>query len=142
MLFNTTRELISRSIDFFTEDEAREMLYTLSRKQHKSLPERVEMEILKKEREDGLKACSSPLWLSLAVNILIAMDADDFEKMSGLKGKGDDQIQDYILDMVNQFPALPGDLFLNLIDKCSTNIRRTFHHNSLQFHCVFTGRIT
>ncbi len=84
------------------------MLYSLGRKQHKSLPKAVEKEILEKKREDGLKACSSPLWLSLAVNILMAMDADDFEKMSGLKGKGDEQIESYMLEMVKQFPVFAG----------------------------------
>jgi len=109
--------LITKSIDNFTEEEAREMLHSLGKKQHKRLPKAVEKEILEREREDGLKAYSSPLWISLAVNILMAMDADDFEKMSGLKGKGDEQIESYMLDMVKQFPALPGDLFLDLIGK-------------------------
>ena len=111
--------LITRNIDHFTGEEAREMLHSLGRKQHKSLPPAVGKEILEKEREDRLKACSSPLWLSLAVNILMAMDADDFAIMSGLKGKGDEQIERYMLEMVKQFPSLPGDLFLSLIEKAA-----------------------
>ena len=117
---------VSRSIDHFTHEEAGEMLHSLGRKQHKSLPEEVEREILEKQREDGLKACSSPLWLSLAVNILMAMDADDFEKMSGLKGKGEEQIKSYMLEMVKQFPALPGDLFLDLIKRAARIFGESF----------------
>ena len=109
--------LITHCIDHFTEEEAREMLYSLVRRQHKSLPKPVEKEILGKKREDGLKACSSPLWLSLAVNILMAMDEDDFAIMSGLKEKGNQQIESYMLEMVKQYPVLPGELFLNLIEK-------------------------
>jgi tetratricopeptide (TPR) repeat protein len=109
--------IITRSIDHFTIEEAREMLYSLGRRQHKSLPKVIEKEILEKEREDGLNASSSPLWLSLAVNILTAMDTDDFEKMSRLEGMGDQQIENYMLEMVKHFPALPGDLFLDLIER-------------------------
>ncbi len=117
---------VTRSIDHFTQEEAREMLYSLGRKQHKSLPGAVEKEILEKKREDGLNACSSPLWLSLTVNILMAMDADDFEKMSGLKGKGDEQIKIYMLEMVKQFPTLPGDLFLDLIKRAARIFGESF----------------
>ena len=118
--------LVTRSIDHFTDEEAREMLHSLGRKQHKSLPPAVGKEILEKLREDGFKACSSPLWLSLAVNILIVMDADDFEKMSGLKGKGDEQIKSYMLEIVKQFPALPGDLFLDLIKRAARIFGESF----------------
>jgi tetratricopeptide (TPR) repeat protein len=111
--------LIAKNIEHFTVEEAKEMLFSLGRKQHKSLPKALKKEILEKTREDGLNACSSPLWLSLAVNILMAIDSDDFEKMSRMEGKSDQQIGNYMLDMVRQFPSLPGDLFMELIEKAS-----------------------
>ncbi len=123
----------SRSIEYFTEEEAREMLYSLGRRQHKTLPKKVEEKIIEKERKDGLKACSSPLWLSLAVNILMAMDADDFEKMSELKGKGDEQIETYMQEMAEQFPAMPGDLFMDLIGRASRIFGETFTPSLFNF---------
>ena len=111
--------LVSRSIDHFSEEEAREMLLSLCKKQHKDMAGKVQKAILVKKRTDGLKAASSPLWLSLAVNILNAMDADDFEEISGQKGQGVEQIDNYMLELVEKFPELPGELFLHLIKKAA-----------------------
>jgi len=129
----------SRSIEHFTEGEAKDMLYSLGRRQHKSLPKAVKKEILTKNREDGMRACSSPLWLSLAVNILMAMDSYDFEKMSGLGGRADEQIEDYMLEMVKQFPALPGDLFLDLIKRAGRIFGNSFTTSLFNFIACSRG---
>ena len=125
--------IVTRSLDHFTVEEAREMLHSLGRKEHKRLPKDVELEILEKVKEDGLKASSSPLWLSLAVNILMAMDEDDFEKMRGLEGRGDQQIRSYLLEMVKQLPSLPGELFLDLIRKAGRIFGESFTHSLFNF---------
>ena len=113
-------ELLVSSIDFFTSEEAKLMLNMLCSLQHKSIPLNVEKVILEKKRDDGLNAISSPLWLSLAVNILMAMDNDDFEKMQQLEGRGDEVIVNYMEALVNDFPALPGKLFLSLLTKAAS----------------------
>ncbi len=111
------KNILSRSIDHFTTEEAAGMLKSLCRKQHKDISLKVEKIILGIKREDGLPAASSPLWLSLAVSILMAMDAADFEKISGSKNSGGIQIVAYMQEIAEKFPALPGDLFLNLVGK-------------------------
>ncbi|NQU31754.1 MAG: DUF4062 domain-containing protein [Bacteroidetes bacterium] len=108
-------ELTIKSIDFFTSEEAKQMLTLLCNQKHKKLPLKVESVILKKKGDDGKNATSSPLWLSLAINILMAMDNDDFEKMKQLEGRGDEVIVDYMKNLTTDFPALPGKLFLSLI---------------------------
>lgn len=113
-------ELLVKSIDFFTSEEAKLMLNMLCNLQHKSIPVKVEKVILEKKRDDGLVATSSPLWLSLAVNILMAMDNDDFEKMQQLEGRGDEVIVDYMETLAEDFPALPGSLFLSLLTKAAS----------------------
>jgi len=113
-------ELMVNSIDLFTSEEAKLMLNMLCNLQHKSIPTKVEKVILKKKRDDGLVATSSPLWLSLAVNILMAMDNDDFEKMKQLEGRGDEQIADYMETLAEDFPAFPGKLFLSLLGKATS----------------------
>lgn len=118
--------LYSKSIDEFTQEEARETLAMLCEQEHKSLPESVEKTILGKTREDGLYATSSPLWLSLAVHMLMALDQDDFEKMRELEGRGDEQIESYMKNLADDFPAQPGELFLNLVDKASSIFGRDF----------------
>jgi tetratricopeptide (TPR) repeat protein len=106
-----------RNIDHFTPNEAAQMLHSLCRRQHKNLPAAVETVILEKKREDGLPACISPLWLSLAVNMLMSIDQDDFEKISKLEGRGEKQIETYLKNLCIDFPPSPGPLFISLIHK-------------------------
>jgi len=109
--------LKAKSIDVFSTADAKEMLDALCLRQHKSLPAKIEKIILDKKRADSQSATASPLWLSLAVNMLMAIDHDDFEKMSQLEGRGDQQIESYMVAMANGFDPLPGPLFLSLKSK-------------------------
>ncbi|TSA27605.1 MAG: DUF4062 domain-containing protein [Bacteroidetes bacterium] len=118
--------LKDRSIDIFSEPEANEMLLTLCKKQHKTLPEKIERVVLEKRRPDSKPAASSPLWLSLAVNILMAIDHDDFEQISRLEGRGDRQIESYLAAMAEGFDPLPGPLFLGLVDKAGLLFGKEF----------------
>jgi len=130
--------LTTKNIDFFTTTEAKEMLAALCLRQHKALSPKIEKIILEKKRADGKPATTSPLWLSLAVNILMAMDHDDFEKMSQLKGRGDQQIESYMTSMALEFDPLPGTLFLNLIDKAGIVFGEEFTKSV--FNYVATSR--
>jgi tetratricopeptide (TPR) repeat protein len=118
--------LTAKSFDSFTSVEAKEMLDALCLRQHKNLPAKIEKIILEKKRADGQPATSSPLWLSLAVNMLMAVDHDDFEKMSQLEGRGDQQIESYLVAMANDFDPLPGPLFLSLKNKAGVLFGETF----------------
>ena len=109
--------LFSRDIDHFTQLEAKEMLSVLCKRQSKTLPHKVEKIILDKMRNDGHPACSSPLWLSLAVNMLMSLDHDDFEKMRQIEDRGDIQIETYMAKMSEGFDPLPGALFIDLTQK-------------------------
>ena len=109
--------LKAKSMDVFSTAEAKEMLDALCLRLHKSLPAKIEKIILEKKRADGQSATTSPLWLSLAVNMLMAIDHDDFEKMSKLEGRGDQQIESYLMVLANGFDPLPGALFLSLKSK-------------------------
>ncbi len=109
--------LFIRNIDYFTEEEAREMLIMLCRKHSKTLPLKIEKIILQKRCDDGQLAVSSPLWLSLAINMLMAMDQNDFEKMKRIEKRGDLQIEAYMAELAASFNPLPGALFLSLVEK-------------------------
>jgi tetratricopeptide (TPR) repeat protein len=118
--------LTAKSIDSFTSAEAKEMLDALCLRQHKKLSPSIQIIILEKKRTDGQFATSSPLWLSLVVNMLMAIDYDDFEKMKQLEGRGDQQIDSYMISMANSFDPLPGPLFLSLKNKASILFGETF----------------
>ena len=130
--------LKERSIEVFSPDEAKEMLQALCKKQHKTLPEKVVKAILEKKRDDGQQATCSPLWLSLAVNMLMALDHDDFEKMSRLSGGGGEQIESYMGSMAVGFDTLPGPLFLSLVNKAGTVFGDGF--TQVVFNCLACSR--
>ena len=109
--------LTSKSIEIFSPEEVQKMLNALCKRNHKTLAEKVKTIILEKKRKDGYLAISSPLWLSLAANMLMALDQDDFEKISKLEARGAEQIESYLAHMANDFSPLPGDLFISLIQK-------------------------
>lgn len=118
--------LRERSIDIFSGEEAKEMLLAYCKRQHKTLPKKIEKIILEKKCNDGQPATSSPLWLSLAVNMLMTLDNDDFEKTSRLPGDGGQQIESYMAALALEFDPLPGPLFLNLVNKAGTVFGKAF----------------
>jgi tetratricopeptide (TPR) repeat protein len=118
--------LFTHHINVFSQPEAKEMLLTLCLKQHKSLPAKVESILLEKKREDGELASSSPLWLSLAVNIFLSLDRDDFEEISKLEGLGFQKIEAYFTQMANEFDPLPGPLFIYLVKKAGDIFGKVF----------------
>jgi hypothetical protein len=63
--------------------------------------------------------------------MLMAIDHDDFEKMSQLEGRGDQQIESYLVAMANSFDPLPGPLFLSLKNKAGVLFGETFTKLSL-----------
>jgi tetratricopeptide (TPR) repeat protein len=126
-------ELVRRSIDHFDQEEAEEMLKILCRKQHKNMPDKVKKIILNRRGDDDILACSSPLWLSLAVNILMAMDNMDFDRIRQKEGRADLAINDFMQELAVKFPAAPGELFLSLINKAASYFgeeftRKVFDH--------------
>jgi tetratricopeptide (TPR) repeat protein len=128
--------LFARDIDHFTREEARDMLQTLCKRQSKTLPQTVENLLLEKQQNDQHPACSSPLWLSLAVNMLMALDNDDFERMRQLEGRGDMQIETYMVHLAEGFPALPGLLFLNLVEKAGDLFGEEFTKNVFNYIAI------
>ncbi|MDP8269443.1 MAG: DUF4062 domain-containing protein [Candidatus Tenebribacter davisii] len=127
------KNLFTESIEYFSEDDAHKMLEAICKQKHKTLHETVVNALFYHKRKDGQLSVSSPLWLSLAVNMLTALDADDFEKMSKIKGRGDQQIKSYITQLVEAFPVFPGELFLDLLKKAGKVFGKDFTQNVFNF---------
>jgi tetratricopeptide (TPR) repeat protein len=128
--------LIPQNIEIFSKEEAQEMLDALCMRNHKTLAEKVRKIILEKKRNDGKLAISSPLWLSLAVNMLMSVDQDDFEKMSRLDGKGGEQIETYLVRIANEFDPLPGSLFISLTQKAGAVFGNTFTKTVFEYLAI------
>ncbi|EGV16216.1 DUF4062 domain-containing protein [Thiocapsa marina] len=68
------------------DGEAGALADRLCRRYHKTLPEPVRAALLAKTRVDGSSAAGLPLWLALAVEELLLLDADDFARARTLPG--------------------------------------------------------
>ena len=133
---NYHKGLLAKSIDIFSTAEAKEMLDALCLRQHKSLPAKIEKIILDKKRADGLPSSSSPLWLSLAVNMLMTIDQDDFEKISKLEGSGGEQIETYLARLASDFSPLPGNLFISLTHKAEDAFGKSITNGVFDFIAI------
>lgn len=67
--------------------EAEQIADTLCRRFHKTLPAPVRDCLAKKLRPDGRPAAGIPLWLELALDELLLLDADDFARARSLPGE-------------------------------------------------------
>jgi len=123
-------------IDPFSLEEATEVLYTLCRRNHKNISPRIEHAILSLNSVEEIPAYSNPLWLNLAVNVILAIDQTDFEKISMMEGRVGEVIEDYLLGLINGFPSDPGQLFLSLTKKAGMIFGETFTMHTLDFLAV------
>ena len=128
--------LTAKSIDEFSKEEAEEMLFSLCKKQHKTLAAKPTQIILEKKRKDGRPAITSPLWVNLSVNMLIALDGDDFEKISILQGRADQNIDTYIANLADTFDPMPGPLFISLAEKAGQVFGSALTKSVLDFIAV------
>ncbi|MCD4735045.1 MAG: AAA family ATPase, partial [Bacteroidales bacterium] len=111
-----------KKLDIFTQQEARQLSEKLFLLHHKDLPPSTLNLILNKEDPEKRKGISSPLWINLCINVLLALDEKDFEAIAKKEPTGDKKwvdIYEYIEDIINNedFPVLPGELFLFLLTK-------------------------
>lgn len=73
----------------------------------------------------GQPACANPLWLAIAVNRLLNLDADDFNNIDALKGlKPDEQIQYYRIDRAHAMPGLVEDMYDDYFSYCAESFGR------------------
>jgi hypothetical protein len=64
------------------EQDSVDIIQSLCR--YKKLQSDVISVLTSKRREDGIRACGNPLWLTITVNELLLMDEDDFGRLGNL----------------------------------------------------------
>lgn len=113
------KAFIIKNINFFSKDDARNMILKLCDFNHKDLYESV-LERLLDKQNDGYYAYSSPLWVTLAANILFSLDSDDFQIIRSRKEEDNElKILNYLLEVVDAFPVDAGELFLLMISRAA-----------------------
>jgi tetratricopeptide (TPR) repeat protein len=134
------KNLNVRSIDLFSKEDANEMIVAMCKENRKTLNEAIVQTILQKERDEKFPAASSPLWLNLSLKSLLVLDQDDFEKIYMEEGKKrmegekvEAALENYMKKMAEDFPPLPGNLFLHLLIKATSVFGKEFTYTVFDY---------
>jgi len=100
------------NMDDFTLDDAQQVVTFVLRKNYKELPENLRKQLLGKTKEDGHPAYESPLWLRMALDILMELGEEDFNRIHNIQQVREDaKIENYLSQTISEFPPEAVDLF-------------------------------
>jgi tetratricopeptide (TPR) repeat protein len=85
--------------------DADNILSVICRRHHKSLFDGVRKSILRKETKDGKPGYHNPLWLTIVMEQLLLLDADDFEEAGKLAGFGANRVLSLMLQRIEAYDA-------------------------------------
>jgi tetratricopeptide (TPR) repeat protein len=87
-----------------TPEEAIEISERLCSHYHKTLPPAVKAALLDRRLPDGSAAAGNPLWLTLVVNELLVLDADDFARLPDISGSAEEKLLKLLTLTVETIP--------------------------------------
>lgn len=102
---------IIRNLDAFEESDARLLINSILNKNFKNLPG-IEEQLLCIKRENGSPAYQSPMWLRMALAILLELGEEDFREIHKINvQREDEKIFIYLCQTIQSFPAETEELF-------------------------------
>lgn len=117
----------------FSANDATSMIQATCRMHYKDLHQSVLCRLLEKRKKKYF-AHSSPLWLSLATQILFSLDTNDFEAIRKRgEDNNEDKIENYLCSLIDSFPVDAGELFLFLVEKAAAYFGEELTNFSLQY---------
>ncbi|MGO4882315.1 MAG: hypothetical protein ACLP59_16015 [Bryobacteraceae bacterium] len=106
------------ALPLLDENEAGEIIATVCARYRKELHPEVAAELLSKRLSDGRAACGAPLWLELAVEVLLQLDADDFARAEReFAGRPEQQLHELLRRTAAEFPPSVEDLYAYLLKR-------------------------
>lgn len=104
-------------MDDFSIDDAHSVIHSVLKKNFKELPSALQEQLLNITNTKGEPAYNSPLWLRMALDILMELGEEDFNKIHKIRHQKEDvKICDYLSHVINELPAEPGQLFNYFIE--------------------------
>lgn len=102
----------SYNMDDFTLDDAQQVVTSVLKKNYKELPENLQKQLLGITKADGHPAYESPLWLRMALDILMELGEEDFNRIHNIQQiREDAKIENYLAQTISEFPPDAVDLF-------------------------------
>ena len=100
-----------------TADQA-EISTQVSRRFHRVLPRDVLAVLFSKHLPDGTPAAASPLWLTLAVEELNLLDADDFARADRMPGESpQERLRELMVNVTTELPTETDGLYGWVLDR-------------------------
>lgn len=117
----------------FNETDTRNMITSLCTNNCKEVHSSVVSSLLTHGTCDYLSHYS-PLWLKMATHALFTLDISDFEAIRDRQEEDNEaKIEQYMLDLVNEFPNLPGDMFIYLLKRAAENLGDKFVYQVMYY---------
>lgn len=122
------------NIDEFTLNDAKQVIAYELKKNFKELSDNLKIQLLNKRREDGRPAYESPLWLRMALDILMELGEDDFNRIHNITNLAEDhKIETYLSHIINDFPSDTGQLFWYFINMTCRYFNKTLTLQALTY---------
>ena len=110
-----------QTLDKLNENDSREILIALYKKNHKTPNEDV-MNIVLQREKGGIKSSSNPLWLNLAMEHLLVLDEDDFSDHNNLNGNTpEEKLHSLLMKTAMEFPSDLETLYFSLLERAKKN---------------------
>lgn len=103
-------------LDVFSRQDAIELIDNKLKSGYKELPDDVRDALIGRMTAGGTPAYESPLWLNMALTMIMEIGADDFRQIHNIGGDAALNIRQYLKDMIESFPAVPDGLFMRMIE--------------------------
>ncbi|HVO83102.1 MAG TPA: DUF4062 domain-containing protein [Syntrophobacteria bacterium] len=107
-------------------DEARGIATNICGRWHKKLPEAVLTALIDKRLPGGERASENPLWLTVAVNELLVLDADDFALRAGFTGSAEERLVHLLVRVVESLPPTAGAAYGYVFERIEATYGRPF----------------
>ncbi|MGM9698918.1 MAG: WG repeat-containing protein [Prevotella sp.] len=100
------------NMDDFRLDDAQNVITSVLKKNYKELPEKLQKQLLGITKENGRPAYESPLWLRMAIDILMELGEEDFNRIHNIQELREDaKIENYLSQTISEFPSEATSLF-------------------------------
>jgi len=107
-------------------NEAKGIAVNICGRWHKTLPKAVLTALLAKRVPDGGRASENPLWLTVAVNELLVLDADDFALRVGFTGSAETRLVQLLVHVVESLPPTASAAYGQVFERIETTYGRPF----------------
>jgi tetratricopeptide (TPR) repeat protein len=99
-----TRQAEAIDLEPLDPADGRLIVEAISQERHKTISRAVEEALFEKHNGSQI-AAGNPLWLSLVLNELLVLDADDFAELSAMSGSPDERLDALLVQTVKRIPA-------------------------------------